>query len=122
MINGLPLINPNHYEICMFSALLAVGFHGLFRLEELLKNFLSIRLQVKRPLFVKLDGSPLFTKDVANILMQLALFLNLLHNLIKPHSLRIRGSTHLHLQGWPHEVIQERGCWSLDTCKRYIRC
>ena len=28
MINALPLIHPNHYEICMFSALLAVGFHG----------------------------------------------------------------------------------------------
>ena len=35
MINGLPLIHPNHYEICMFSALLAVGFHGLFRLGKL---------------------------------------------------------------------------------------
>ena len=31
MINALPLIHPNHYEVCMFSALLAVGFHGLFR-------------------------------------------------------------------------------------------
>ena len=30
MINALPLIHPNHYEVCMFSALLAVGFHGLF--------------------------------------------------------------------------------------------
>ena len=35
MINALPLIHPNHYEICMFSALLAVSFHGLFRLGEL---------------------------------------------------------------------------------------
>ena len=31
MMNALPLIHPNHYEICIFSALLAVGFHGLFR-------------------------------------------------------------------------------------------
>ena len=35
MINALPLIHPNLYEICMFSALLAVGFHGLFRPGEL---------------------------------------------------------------------------------------
>ena len=34
MIIALPLIHPNHYEICMFSALLAVGFHGLFRPGE----------------------------------------------------------------------------------------
>ena len=35
IISALPLIHPNHYEICMFSALLTVGFHGLFRLGEL---------------------------------------------------------------------------------------
>ena len=58
---------------------------------------------------MKLDGSPVFSKDVANILTQLALFLNLPHNLIKPHSLRIGGLTHLHLQGLPHEVIQKKG-------------
>ena len=68
-----------------------------------------IRPQVGGPLFVKLDGSPVFSKDVANILTQLALFLNLPHNLIKPHSLRIGGLTHLHLQGLPHEVIQKKG-------------
>ena len=31
MINALPFIHPNHYEVCMFSALLAMGFHGLFQ-------------------------------------------------------------------------------------------
>ena len=35
MINALPLIHPNHYEVYMFSLLLAVGFHGLFRPVEL---------------------------------------------------------------------------------------
>ena len=30
MLNALPLIHPNYYEVCMFSVLLAVGFHGLF--------------------------------------------------------------------------------------------
>ena len=159
MINALPLIHPNHYEVCMFSALLAVGFHGLFRPGELtysqhsitvntvhvsascivvvlltskancmhiaqravidkhcsnfcpvqlLKNFFTIRPQVGGPLFVKLDGSPVFAKDVANILTQLALFLNFPHNLIKLHSLRIGGSTHLHLH-LLHEVIQKKG-------------
>ena len=143
MINVLPLLHPNHYKVCMFSALSAVGFHSLFHpgeltysqhsitienahvsasrvvvvlltsksssmhkaqrvviskhtpgfcLVELLKNFLSIRPQARGPLFVKLDGSPVFAKDVANILKQLALFLNLPHNLIKLYSLRIGGS------------------------------
>ena len=76
---------------------------------KLLKNFLTVRPQVGGPLFVKLDGSPVFTNDVANILTQLALFLNLPHNLIKQHLLRIGGSTHLHLQGLLHEVIQKKG-------------
>ena len=69
------------------------------------------------PLFVKLDGSPVFANDVANILKQLALFLNLPHNLIKPHSLRIGGLKHLHLLGLPHEANQERGRWSSDAFK-----
>ena len=43
------------------------------------------------PLFVKLDGSPVFAKDMVNILKQLVLFLNLPHNLIKLHSFRIGG-------------------------------
>ena len=30
MINALPLLHTNHYKVCMFSALLAVGFHSLF--------------------------------------------------------------------------------------------
>ena len=149
MINALPLIHPNHYEVCMFSALLAVGFHGLFRPGELtysqhsiivdnvhvsassivvvlltseanrmhiaqrvvidkhcsidkhfcpvelLQNFLTVRLWAVGPHFVKLDGSPVFAKDVTNILTQLALFLNLPHNLIKRHSLTIGRSNHL---------------------------
>ena len=70
---------------------------------------------------MKLDGSPVFAKNVANILTQLALFLNLPNNLIKLHSLRIRGSTHLNLQGLPHEVIQKKDQWSSDTFKHYIR-
>ena len=35
MINALPLIHPNHYEVCMFSVLLAVCFHDLFQPGEL---------------------------------------------------------------------------------------
>ena len=42
MINALPLIHPNHYEICMFSALLAVGFNGLFWPGELTYSQYSI--------------------------------------------------------------------------------
>ena len=34
IINALPLLHPNHYEVCMFSTRLAVGFHGLFHLGE----------------------------------------------------------------------------------------
>ena len=30
MINALPLLHPHQFEVCMYSALLAIGFHGLF--------------------------------------------------------------------------------------------
>ena len=44
MINALPLLHPNHYEICMFSTLLAVGFHGLFHPGKLTysQHFITI--------------------------------------------------------------------------------
>ena len=42
MIKALPLIHPNHYEIYMSSALLAVGSYGLFRLGELTSSQHSI--------------------------------------------------------------------------------
>ena len=44
MINALPLIHPNHYDVCIFSALLAVGFHGLFHPGELTYSQHSITI------------------------------------------------------------------------------
>ena len=35
MINVLANIHPNHFEVCMYSALLTVGFFGLFCPGEL---------------------------------------------------------------------------------------
>ena len=47
--------------------------------------------------FIKVDGNPLNSGDLANMLCCLSEFLNLPHQHIKLHSLRIRGSSHLHL-------------------------
>ena len=35
MLHALPLVHDNQFEVCMYSALLTVGFHGLFCPEEL---------------------------------------------------------------------------------------
>ena len=35
MLHALPLVHDDHYEVCMYTALLTLGFHGLFRLGEL---------------------------------------------------------------------------------------
>ena len=118
MIDTLQLVHPNHFEVCMYSALSAVGFHGLFRPGELtysqhsitvdnvhilanrtviilltskannthtaqkvvidkhasqccpvdlLTKFLHLRPRTIGPLFIKLDSSPVFSKDVANL-------------------------------------------------------
>ena len=35
MLHALPLVHDTQFEVCMYSALLTVGFHGLFCLGEL---------------------------------------------------------------------------------------
>ena len=35
MLHVLPLVHDNQFEVCMYSALLTVGFHGLFHPGEL---------------------------------------------------------------------------------------
>ena len=35
MLQVLPLVHDNGYEVCMYSAILTLGFHGLFRPGEL---------------------------------------------------------------------------------------
>ena len=35
MLHALPLVHDNQFEVCMYSALLTIGFHGLFYPGEL---------------------------------------------------------------------------------------
>ena len=35
MLYALPLVHYNQFEVCMYSALVTVGFPGLFHLREL---------------------------------------------------------------------------------------
>ena len=35
MLHALPLVHDNQFDVCMYSALLTVGFHGLFCPGEL---------------------------------------------------------------------------------------
>ena len=59
--------------------------------------------------FIKVDGTPINNGDLANMLSRLPEFLNLPHQHFKPHSLRIGGSSHLHLSGTPVYKIKEIG-------------
>ena len=62
--------------------------------------------------FIKVDGNPLNSGDLSNMLHCLSEFLNLPHKHFKPHSLRIGSSSHLHLLGVPVHKIKELGQWS----------
>ena len=73
-------------------------------------------------LFIKLNGTLVFPQDLAAILAKLAQFLNLPAQLIKPHSLRIGGSTHLYLSGFDLQYIQNKGRWASQAFRRYIHC
>ena len=142
MLKALPLVHADHYEVGMYTALLTLGLHGLFRPGELAfsehaitvnnvhigstiiltsskSNHTGMSQQVTvkvtniacpvtaltalakthphrlGQLFLKLNGSPVLQQDIASFLTKLTNFLNLPHQLIKLHSLRIGGSTHL---------------------------
>ena len=70
--------------------------------------------------FIKVDGTPINSGDLANMLCRLLELLNVLHQHFKLHSLRIRNSLHLHLSAVPVHKIKEIGRWSSDAFRRYI--
>ena len=70
--------------------------------------------------FIKVDGTPINSGDLANTLHRLSEFLNLPYQHFKPHSLRIGGNSHLHLCGVLVHKIKEIGQWSSDAFKKYI--
>ena len=62
--------------------------------------------------FIKVDGTPINSGDLANTLCRLSEFLNLLDQHFKPYSLRIGGSSYLHLSNIPVPKIKEICQWS----------
>ena len=70
--------------------------------------------------FIKVDGTPINSGDLANTLRRLSEFLNLPYQHFKSYSLRIAGSSHLHLSGVPVHKIKEIDQWSSDAFKKYI--
>ena len=172
MIAALSMVSTNHYDVCLYTALLSAGFFGLLRPGEMVKsehallvqnvyfnshkvvcflptskthsgpapqmvqlyrqnnltcpvsaltNYSKIRAPKPGQYFIKVDGAPVTSSDLALLLCRLAQFLGLPHQHFKPHSLRIGGSTHLHLSGVPVHKIKEMGRWSSDAFKSYIR-
>ena len=73
------------------------------------------------PLFIHPDGNPVTRAHLGNMLDKLSSFLQLPHQVIKPHSLRIGGTTDLYLRGVDTKEIQWKGRWSSDCFKKYIR-
>ena len=60
------------------------------------------------PLFIHPDGNPVTRAHLGSILDKLSLFLQLPHQVIKPHSLRISGTTDLYLTGgWTHRKSKD---------------
>ena len=65
--------------------------------------------------FIKVDGTPINSSALTNVLCRFLEFLNLPYQHFKLHSLRIGGSSHLHLLDVPVHKIKEIGRWSSDA-------
>ena len=84
-------------------------------------SYLTIQpVTIGSPLFIHPDGNPVAIAHLGSILDKLSLFLQPPHQVIKPHSLRIGGTTDLYLRGLTQE-IQRWGRWSSDCFKKYVR-
>ena len=75
-------------------------------------TYLSFRSNVVGQLFIKVDGTLVYTLDLNRVLQKLCDFLSLPTNYIKPHSFCIGSTTYLHSLGTPPGTIQARGRWS----------
>ena len=87
-----------------------------------LQNYLAMRPAINgSPLFIHPDLQLVTRAQLGGILERLSIFLNLPHQVIKPHSIRIGGATNLYLCGVSPSKIQWRGQWSSEYFKKYIR-
>ena len=66
---------------------------------QLIWDYAKIRPRIVGPFFLRADNSPLQYRDLTTIILKLAQFLKLPQQYFKPHRLRIRGATQLHLSG-----------------------
>ena len=66
---------------------------------KLIWDYAKIRPCIVGPFFLRSDNSPLQYSDLASIIHLLAQPLELPHQYFKPHGLRVRGATQLHLSG-----------------------
>ena len=74
---------------------------------QAVSNYLAMRPNIKAgQLFINPDGQPVSRAQLACVLDKLLVFLNLPHQVIKPHSLCIGGTTDLYLRGVPTTEIQ----------------
>ena len=89
---------------------------------QYLKDYLQLRPPGPGALFVKDNGIPIQYPQVLALFEQLAFFLDLPPQCYKPHSIRIGATTELHVLGFSNVIIQERGRWSSQAFRRYIRC
>ena len=73
-----------------------------------MQNYLSMHPTINEgPLFIHLDGQLVTRSQLSRILDKLSVFLNLPHQVIKPHLLWIGGTTDLYLQGVQMQEIQK---------------
>ena len=81
------------YQVCLVAAV---------------NSYLTIwPATISSPLFAHPDGHPVTRAHLSSILDKLSIFLQLLHQVIKPHSLRIGGTTDLYLRGWTPKRYKE---------------
>ena len=79
-------------------------------LVRVLQNYLAMRPAINgSPPFIHPDLEPVTRAQLGGMLDKLYFFLNLTHQVIKPHSLRIGGTTDLYLCGVPPSKNQCKG-------------
>ena len=89
---------------------------------QAVSNYLAMRPNIKAgQLLLTQMASQWSRAQLASILDKLSVFLNLPHQVIKPHSLCI-GAPQIYIWGvLPLQKIQRWGWWSSDCFKKYIR-
>ena len=86
-----------------------------------LREYLKVKPVTPGALYIKENNTQIQYPAVLALFNDLAQFLDLTVHCYKPHLLRIRATTEMHIQGFNNSIIKQRDRWALTVFQRYIR-